>query len=167
MKLGTLVSGCVQLFAKNDAGMFITLYDCEYNLGFIHVKHLCNGKKIKPSFVFKLGDYITCEFIGFGEKDGIPMFSLKNTHEEPFELITANYKENDYITGTVWNIGDTTMIVKIAADFNVLNGYDIWVNYRSLKNDISTYKVGQTTMMIITGIDYNKKIIQAIFSEEF
>lgn len=111
LSIGSIVDGIVK--SIENYGVFVTLLPSID--GLIHITDLSWEKISNPSEIVSVGQSITVKILDTKEKKGKTNISLglKQLTQKPWERFDRNTKEGDIVTGSVCNIMDFGILVKL------------------------------------------------------
>lgn len=102
--------------------------------------------------LFKAGEQITAMVVGVDEVVGRVNLSLKRLSQDPFEEMVKNYQVDDVIKGTVTEITQNGVFIKLE------DGLEGFTPANKLEQS-GAYFAGQKTNFLVDSVDKNKRRI--------
>ncbi|ASM39590.1 30S ribosomal protein S1 [Campylobacter sp. RM12327] len=150
-KEGDIVKG--EITTITNFGVFIKVGSLE---GLLHNEDASWDKNIKCKDMFKSGDELEVKIIKIDKENEKISFSLKDLTNSPVCEYAKQHNVGDVVTGTIRDIKDFGIFVKLQDDIEALiRNEDIGSSV-----DVSTLKVGDTIESVIAFIDDKKNRIR-------
>ncbi|WP_033916848.1 30S ribosomal protein S1 [Campylobacter sputorum] len=150
-KEGDIVKG--EITTITNFGAFIKVGSLE---GLLHNEDASWDKNIKCKDMFKSGDELEVKIIKIDKENEKISFSLKDLTNSPVCEYAKQHNVGDVVTGTIRDIKDFGIFVKLQDDIEALiRNEDIGSSV-----DVSTLKVGDTIESVIAFIDDKKNRIR-------
>lgn len=151
--VGMKVSGKVKSITKY--GVFVNISPSVD--GLIYLSDLSWNKVKDPSDIVSIGETIEVEILKIEElpnsKKKISL-GLKQLSEHPWERLDPNLKEGDIVEGTVSNITDYGLFLKLPCG---VDGLVHWTEISWQKSSSWDYSVGEKASARILSIDWEKR----------
>lgn len=145
LKSGQKVSG--KIVALMPFGLFLDLDGVE---GIVYSQEVSWGDGEDWNKGFEVGQEIEAKVLGKDEALGKVNLSIRHLTEDPFVKLTGDYQTDDVVKGTVLNITQTGIEVKLEM------GVEGLIQPGKIEHGV-TYEAGQTTNFLVESIDKNKR----------
>lgn len=157
LNVGDVVSGTIRKLT--DFGAFVNLGDLD---GLIHVSDISWNRIKYPSDVLSIGDEVEVTVLKLNREKNRISLGLKQLLKKPFELFLENNKVGDVLEGTVVNLVDFGIFVKLNEGVEGLVHIS-QISHEHVEKSSDLYNVGDTVKVKITGIDEeNQKVSLSI-----
>lgn len=146
----------IQGIVKNitNYGVFIDIGGVD---GLLHITDMTWGRISHPSEIVKIGDKVTVKVLSIDEDSGKISLGLKQLTENPWDKITADFKESAKIKGKISSITEYGMFVEIQPGVEGLVHISeiSWTDRIENLNDF--FKVGQEIEAMVVGFDKDNR----------
>lgn len=157
LNVGDIVKGTVRKLT--DFGAFINLGDLD---GLVHVSDISWNRIKYPSDILNVGDEVEVTILKLNREKNRISLGLKQLLKKPFELFLENNKVGDVVEGTVVNLVDFGVFVKLNEGVEGLVHIS-QISYDHVEKSSDVFNVGDVVTVKITGIDEeNQKISLSI-----
>lgn len=157
LNVGDIVKGTVRKLT--DFGAFINLGDLD---GLVHVSDISWNRIKYPSDILTVGDEVEVTVLKLNREKNRISLGLKQLLKKPFELFLENNKIGDVVEGTVVNLVDFGVFVKLNEGVEGLVHIS-QISYEHIEKSSDVYNIGDVVTVKITGIDEeNQKISLSI-----
>lgn len=160
IKVGSIVKG--KISSITDYGLFIEINPGVE--GLIHISEISWTERMTElQKHYKVGQEIEAIVVALDKDERRMSLSIRKMQENPWDVISRDYKVGQSVTGTVSNITNFGIFVQILPNIDglVYIGDVSWTDH--VKNLHEMYKKGDSVEAVITDIDLeNKKISLSI-----
>lgn len=154
IEVGQLRKGIVKNIA--DFGVFVDLGGLD---GLLHISDLSWGRISHPSEVVKFDQEIECMVIGVDKKNEKISLGLKQKVESPWQTVEARYPVNSRIKGTVVNIMNYGVFVRIEEGIEGLVHISEMSWTRRIAHPADILNLNEEIEVVVLDVNKNKQEI--------
>ena len=151
LQVGDVITGTVRKLT--DFGAFVNLGDVD---GLIHVSDISWNRIKTPSDILALGDELEVIILKLNRERNRISLGLKQLLKKPFELFLENNKVGDVVKGTVINLVDFGVFVKLKENVEGLVHIS-QISHEHVEKSSDLFNVGDEVEVKIINIDEDIK----------
>lgn len=151
---GQIVTGKVKNIT--DYGLFVDLGGID---GLLHVTDMSWGRVDHPSHLYKVGDEITVQILGFSPENEKVSLGLKQLRPDPWLSVEENYPAGNRVTGKVVSLTDYGAFVELGQGIEGLVHISEMSWAKKIRHPSQLVNVGDVIEVMVLSTDAKAKRI--------